>query len=202
MSPKILAQAGNSLADVYDVEGSIAGIDQLETRELPIVHEMGQTVFSERLSGSIRRQTTGAINQSTAWDLTLADLPATPFRILNLLVVADAARVSHCNLALQNGTGREIPIFMWDTGEDTETTLRLVENGAAISTQTALTNNRRQLPSLGIGSDQPQIIGDVISFRGQTTAFGAGTVTVVALVYVAFSQLAGISSRGVPIPGW
>ena len=43
---KILSQAGISLADLYNVEGSIAGIEQLDTRELPIVHEMSGTIFS------------------------------------------------------------------------------------------------------------------------------------------------------------
>lgn len=201
---KILSQSGDSLADTYDVKGSVAGIDQLETRELPIVHEMGGTLFSERLSASIRRSTTGNINQNTEWDNVLADLPATPGRILGVCVISsDANRILNASVSVQEQAGdREMPIFLWDTNEQF-LAARLVENGAAAGLFNFLANalNIGTVPSMLIGTEQPQPI-DRVSFRGDTTGFGAGTVVATMLLYVAFSQVAGISSRGLPIPGW
>jgi len=202
---KILSQAGNSLADTYDVEGSIAGIDQLETRELPIVHEMGATVFSERLSGAIRRATSGAILQNTNFDIILTDLPATPSRVLGVTVVTDVAgRVSTAAILIRDaGAGREMPIFVWDSGEQFMV-CRMVENNAAVGTLELLVTSLNLPgfpPSMIIGTDQPQEV-DQIAFRGRSTGFGAGTVTITALIYLAFSEVGGISSRGLPIPGW
>ena len=202
---KILSKSGDSLADTYDVEGSVAGIDQLETRELGIIHEMGHTVFSERLSASIRRGTSGAILQSTTWDLTIPDFPVTPFRVLGVVVVADAGRVAFAQVSLQDASGdREIPIWIWDTDNDVQSDIRIVENGAAVANLLALvpSNNGGTVPNLALGSEQPQPVGENVLFRGVTTAFGAGTVTCTALIYIAFSQIGGISSRGLPVPGW
>jgi len=199
---KILSQAGNSLADTYDVVGSVAGIDELETRELPIVHEMGGTVFSERLRGEIGRLPTAALNQSATFDISLA-LPEAVSRILAVLVLADtAARVDEAQVSIRQGvTGREMPIFLWDTADNVESTIRIIENGGAAGDQVALIPDPRQVPNMAFGTAQP-VGQSVLVFRGNTAAFGAGTVTLVALVYHAFSQLEGVSSRGLPIPSW
>jgi len=202
---KILSKSGDSLADMYDVEGSIAGIEQLETRELPIVHEMGGTVFSERISGFIRRNVTAAINQSTAFDEVSTGLPAGPYRVLGVYVQADvASRVDRAQVSLRNPlSGREIPIFIWDVNHDVEKDIRIVENGSAVSEDRALVQAFPVvMPSLGIGRFQPQRVGEEIVFRGASSAFGAGTVLLTSLVYVAFSEVGGISSRGLPVPGW
>ena len=205
---KILSQSGNSLADVYDVEGSIAGIDQLETRELPIVHEMGHTVFSERLSGSIRRISSGALAQNLTWDIIIADLPVTPTRVFGVACLVDTAgrtvvATVSVRTAVPSGGEREFPIFNFDTTQGTAT-CRIQDNGAAVANLNLLENGLRAAgpqPSMVIGNEQPQPI-DRIAFRGLTAGFGAGTVTVTALIYIGFSQVAGISSRGLPIPGW
>ena len=42
----------------------------------------------------------------------------------------------------------------------------------------------------------------LISLRGVTLAFGAGTVTLTVHIYFAFAQLGGVSSRGLPLAGW
>ncbi len=204
--PKILSQAGNSLADTYDVEGSVAGIDTLETRELPIVHEMGATVFSERCSAAIRRMNTGAIAQNLNFDVVLTDLPAGLWRILGVFVLANQqARVLNALVAVGDGT-REMPIFVWDTNDDVETAIRYVDDGAAAANLTAMRQSRPTgMPSLGIDAGQPQRIGQ-IAFRGASSGFGAGTVSITAYVHIAFSALGGVpgntGSRGVPIPGW
>jgi len=201
---KILSQAGNSLADIYDVEGSVAGIEQLETRELPIMHEMGGTVFSERLAGSIRRGTTAALNQSTPFDVTLAGLPQGIFRILGITVLATSGRTSHASVALRSVVQeREIPVFIWDNSDDQQSTIRLQDDGGAASDHTALIPSISLLPNLAIGRRQLRSVGDEIVFRGSTNAFGAGTNTLVVLVYQAFTDVgSNIAPRGLPVPAW
>jgi len=200
---KILSQSGNSLADMYDVEGSVAGIEQLETRELPIVHELGATLFSERCSSFIRRFESGAIAQNTAWDVEATDLPGGIFRVLGVSVFATlGARTTQASVALRNDPqDREIPIFVWDTANDVESGLRIA-NTAAPAQFVALIANAN-VPNLGVGDGQPQRVSD-IAFRGATSAFGAGLVTVTALVHVALSQVGGggLSNRGIPFPSW
>lgn len=202
---KILSRSGDSLADVYDVEGSVAGIEQLETRELPIVHEMGSTIFSERLAGDIRRMTTGAVIQGTAFDVVIANLPAGIWRILNVMVFADvAARVEHAAVLLRDPTdAREIALSVWDSTNNVESTCRIDDDGAGVANLEVLVSDPIQHPSLGIGTGQRegQQVND-IALRGKTLSFGAGDVTVVALIYIAHSHVGGISSRGLPIPGW
>ena len=197
---KILSQAGNSLADTYDVEGSIAGIDHLETHELPIVHEMGGTVFSERYSTTIRRAASGALAQSTAINVVLTDLPAVPTRLLGVAVLSDvAARIGNLGVMISDGN-REFPVWSYSLNARG---IRLIEEGAAVAQYDILRPDvdLLMLPSMCGGTDQPQIV-DQIALRGITTAFGAGTVFVRALYYIAFAQIGGVSSRGLPIPSW
>jgi len=204
---KILAKSGDSLADIYDVEGSIAGIETLESRELPIVHEMGGTVFSERLGATIERLTTGAIAQNIAWNLTLGTARGVS-RVLGIYVQADAARVDQCAVSIRATiTQREIPIFIWDTNNDRTSNIRIVEEGGPVGTDTALIQATPGgiMPSMifsaGQGRNQ---VGDEIVFRGLASAFGAGTVVVTALIFLARATdpTAGLNSRGLPIPGW
>lgn len=190
---------------MYDVVGSVAGIEQLESREVQLVHEMGATIFSERVSTAIRRVTTGAIAQDIQFNVFLTDLPATPYQILGVTVFASvAARVTRASVAVrQRNTIREFPIWMWDTADDAEVSLRLVDNGAAVGTVIALRPVQllEALPHFTTGSGQPQSVPD-IAFRGTAASFGAGTVIVTALLHVGFSEIGGISSRGLPIPSW
>jgi len=206
---KILSQAGTSLADLYDVEGSVAGIDQLETRDLPIVHDMSGTLFSERCSGFVRRMVTGDILQNVTWDIVLDDLPAGLVRVLGFIVMSDTiARTTLAQLSMRDpGTGREVPFFQWHSTNDLESIIRIVENGAAVGNQNMLINVSEppKIPNLLISAGQPQRVQE-IAFRGIASAFGAGTVEITALVYLAFSAIGGVpgntTSRGIPIPGW
>lgn len=189
---------------MYDVEGSIAGIDSLETRELPIVHEMGSTIFSERYSASIRRQTSGAIAQSTTWDVFLIDLPAIPYRIQNVTFVSNVAgRISNASLMARNTVNdRETPLKIWDSNEENVTARFREDGGAAANINFLVSSIKLEWFPLTVpGSGQP-VSFDELAFRGETTAFGAGTVFCTALVYITFAQIGGISSRGLPLPGW
>jgi len=200
--PKVLAQAGTSLADVYDVEGSVAGVEQLLSRDVQLLHEMGQTIFSERISAAIRRTTTGAIAASAAWNNLLTDLPAGVTRILGVQVICDADRIDFCSVSISDGVQREIPIWIWDTTTSVVENVRITDD-AAVANRLIMLPTRMGVftPSLLVGEGQPQRIS-AISFRGVATAFGAGTVTATALIHIAFSEVGGVSSKGLPVPGW
>lgn len=201
----ILGDAGKSIADLYDVEGSIVDIRELHTAELPIVHEMGATLFSERYSGFLRNATSGAIIQSTAFNVVIDSLPAGPFRIYGVTVfINNAGRIDFASVAIRNPLdGREMPIWIWDSSTDAEVRVRFSDDGAAVGTQLFLQPNAGNVifPQLIAGLGQPQDVRD-IAFRGISTAFGAGNVTCDLLVHVGFSQVGGLSSRGLPIPSW
>jgi len=204
---KILSRSGDSLADTYNVVGSVAGIEQLETRELPIVHEMGATLFSERFSTTIRRQVSGALNQSNNFDVVITNLPAGISRIFGVAVfvpVAEAGRVSLAQVSVRDPTsGRELPIWLWSSVAGSEVTARLEDNAGGVATVSILRPAQplEAIPSILTGRGQPQRVSD-IAIRAETLAFGAGTVTITALVYIGFSQVGGISSRGLPVPSW
>jgi len=198
---KILSQAGNSLADMYDVEGSIAGIDQLVTSELPIVHEMGGTVFSERLSFGVRRLASSSA-QSLNFILTATDLPRVPTRLLGVQVFCNnAARLVRMGVYANNPrTSQDFPLWVWDTVNSVS--MRIEDNVvvADLDLLTPVIGATGQASFAG-ASGQPQSFED-ITLRGTTTAFGAGTVAFTALMYLAFAQIRRPSSRGLPVPGW
>jgi len=208
--PKILSKSGDSLADAYDVEGSIAGIEELLPRELGIIHEMGGTLFSERFSGAIRRITTGAIAQSTTFGVVIgptdAGAAAAPIsRINGIQVIADTiARVNLAAVLVRDPvTERELPLWAWDSSANDSITVRIQDDGAAVANEDLLrpAANSGLLPSILTQSGQPLRVSD-LALRGQSNAFGAGTVTITALIYVSFADLGGVSSRGLPIPSW
>ncbi len=169
-----------------------------------LVHEMGATIFSERFSSTIRRMTTGAIAQNTVFDEVLIDLPAGPFRILGVAVLADvAARLSRVMVALQDPVaGRELPMFVWDSVQNADLLIRIQDNNAAINVNMVyLLPSFIMTPNMGTGVEQPQRV-ERIQMRGVTSGFGAGTVETTAIIHVGLSQVGGVSSRGLPLPSW
>jgi len=201
--PKILSQAGISLADIYNVEGSIAGIETLETQTLPIVHEVGSTIWSERFSTTIRRGASAAIAQNLTFDVVLTDFPEGIWRILGAAVfVGAAARAGQAMLALRDpGSDREMPFFTWQSTNDRENQIRIQDDGAAIGNSFQLMGTPLQMPVITAGTGQRQTVPD-IAFRGQSLGFGAGTVTFVAVILIGFTHVGGISSVGLPVPSW
>jgi len=202
---KILSQTGISLSDLYDVEGSIVGVEQLLSKDVSLVHEMGATIFSERASGSVSLMTSGAIAQNITWNLNL--LMGTDIRrIFRVQVLADvAARVSHASVNINNRNAAgatEIPIFNWQTGvgDDVEKLCR-VELDGTIANLIRMESGQPFVPIMTFGTDQPRSTS-MITFRGVTTGFGAGTVLVRALIYEGFALPGALSSRGLPLPSW
>jgi len=199
---KVQAQAGGSLSDIYDVKGGQAPIDRLITAEVQLIHEMGDTILSERYSQFIRLVAQGN-PQNTAIAAVISDLPAGVSRVHGVVVTTDiTSRLTHVAVSLEDTLGttpRAIPIWVWDgTNEDVvrfmETT---VQNHIVLRPRAEYT----QLPNIITGPDQPQRVSN-IALRGLTSGFGAGNVVVTAVIHISFAAIGGISSRGLPIPSW
>lgn len=207
---KILSQSGISLADSYQIEGSIVGVEELQSRDVSLVHEMGATILSERLQSFFIRQTSGSLAASATWSVSTGELPDSPNRILGISVflpLAEVNRISFCSISIQNGrTNREIPIFTWSLPDDDEIPVRWNDDGAGVAEFVELRSKVNKLPQLitrlGIGEAMP-----VIRFSGQVAAFGAGTVEAVAITHVCRANpevpaAAQPSSHGLPLPSW
>jgi len=204
---KILSRAGASLADIYDVEGSIAGIEQLETRELPIVHEMGATILSERFTTRVFRITSGALAQNLSYAVELTTLPETPARLLGVQVIVNSvARTTRVAVLATDPTlGQDFPIWVWNAGAG-DTGVVTMEDASVHSNQSIL------IPWLGInvypafvgGRQQQDSMVSSVTLSGLTSGFGAGTVTATALLLLAFPRNDGARRPplGVPIPSW
>lgn len=208
--PKVLAQAGISLADVYDVEGSIAGIDFIDTDRVALVHEMGGEIFSERLTSQILTISTGTIAQNSTFSAVFSTIPDSPTRILGVQVIADAASAARVQLAsvslLGPGTDGEIPIFVFDSTDDNEGLVRLSLQGAAVATFPHFSPRLQHLPTLITRHGDSEDMLD-IALRGITLGFGAGTVVITALVHIARAGRAtpvpgDPRSHGLPLPSW
>jgi len=205
---KVQAQTGTSLGDAYDVVGSSVAIDTLEDREVHLVHEMGSTIFSERLSGSVVVLTTGAIAQSIVFDLAFGVPPFTPRRLYAVTVIADVSgRTAQAQVSIGEttpGAEQDVPIWSWASGagDDIERIIRIQMRGGAVANRFQLASGTQSMvPNMLIGTEQPFPV-EQVHFRGISTAFGAGTVTIDAIIYTLFPGITGTSSRGLPLPGW
>lgn len=200
---KILSKSGDSLADVYDVEGSIAGIDELQSKDVNLVHEMGATLFTERIQGRITRLVAGGLAQNVAFTEDLEPGPAlSQLRLVGVQVFANqTTRLSRVQVSVSTPVPiQDFPVWMWEVG-DAELVINIMTAGVLDSGRFMLMPQHTALPSLNIqnnrGETTPQL-----GLRGVTSGFGAGTVSVTALLYHAFPLIQGISSRGLPMPSW
>ena len=206
---RVLGKAGVSLADVYDVEGSVSGVADLRSEEVQTVHEMGATIFSERLNAAITIITTGAIAQNIDFGVGLAQ-PLTVRRIVALVVIASTAgRTARAQVSItggEAGSQTECPLFSWEsgTGTDLERELRIEVDGVAAAHHQLVPGPSSivSVPSFVVGSQGPIVDQSRVIMRGRTGAFGAGTVVVRCVLYQAFSEVEGISSFGLPVPSW
>jgi len=200
---KVLSQSGITLADVYNVQGSIAGIEQLRPEEVALVHEMGETIFSERFQTTFRRMDSGDVAQNLEISEIITNLPQTITRLLGIVVSTDVdSRITRASVSVRDpGAAQEIPIWVWD--ESTTLLTRFVDDSV-------LGNRFILVPSaptvalpnfIGARGQGPNMV-DEIRLHARTSGFGAGTVQVTALFHFAFSFQAGLSSKGLPIPSW
>lgn len=192
-----------SLADLYNVVGSIAGVEELLSREVSLVHELGHTLTMERMQARIFRMETIALAQNVSFSVSLNPLTQSTARIYAVVVTVDtAARIANINLVARDPLNAvEIPIWVWDAVN--EDTIRF-DDGPGLANQIALraSASYNPLPICMYGIDLDRHVNQ-FRLRGTTSGFGAGTVTVTALIYAAFTDAPGtLSSRGVPIPSW
>ena len=199
---KILSQSGVSLADQYNVVGSVAGIETLESEEVRLSHNMADVLFSERLSGGFSRIIQNS-SQSTFWD-RLFDLSAVSVvRVMNVICLTnEPTRIAHCQVSVRDDPdGRETPIWIWDAGPDISTSVRIEDDAAGPASTFILRPGVTAFPSMLLGVSQNQPV-NMLAFRGVTNAFGAGSVNIIMIAHIQFAQVAGISSRGVKVPSW
>jgi len=202
---KILSKIGDSLADTYDIEGSIAGIDQLNSADVSLVHDMSQVMLSERLAGDLVALDSPATDASTSFNVTLASPTATPSRIQQVSVINEVtntvARLTHLAIYLRDRAGnQEVPIWVWD---GTVSVQRMAFDGTVVATVEILTPIPAfsTLPSMQIGAGQQRSVEDFV-MRGSTEAFGAGDITLRSLIYLNFPFSTGLPNRGITIPSW
>jgi len=213
--PKILSQAGVSMADSYEVEGSIVGVDNLDANNVSLVENMSSRVFSERMSSHLLRISSGSLAQNSAWDIVASPFPDCPCRITNIVFIAlTASRISMADLMIADpNSDVEMPIATWASGAvttggsaDSEAPIRFDDDSAGAGTVSLLRQTLPMFPQLvvrmGSAPGMP-----VLKFRGLTSGFGAGTVEV--LCYVShcrpnvLTPAAGHpSSHGLAIPSW
>lgn len=204
---KILSQAGQSLADMYDVEGSIAGIDELLTRELPIVHEMGATIFSERLRIQVWNINTGPLPQNTNFDLGILNpSQAGMGRILGVVVVCNiAAQVATASVSIDRplaggATINECPIWIW--GGDSYPTRLELDTSIVQRDVLLCAPGQCFIPNFVSGNRQGPWPMLHVMFRGRMAGFGAGTETIWFKTMIGFFQTDGVSEYGTPVPSW
>jgi len=205
---KILSQAGTSLADVYNVEGSVGAIDQLRTEEVQLVHEMGGQIHSERLTHFNVVLSPGAVNQSTGFSATATGFPDSINRLLGVLAsvpIAEATRLDVLMLAIVQGPDNEMPIWWWDSANDVEFEIRFALEGAVSAAHSGLQPLHGFQQTLLSRTGDTQDMASLI-IRGVTTAFGAGTVTPSVVVHALRPDRGapgpGTSSYGLPLPSW
>jgi len=202
--PKILTRAGESLADQYDLQGSNVSINELVAGDVSLVHDMGEVLLSERMEIQFLQISADAVGENTTFGVTHAAVPDTPTRLLQISMIANqSARISRSALYLQDqNTEKEIPLFTWDSGSDSQTSVMWSDDGGAVATAWMLRATtlmpQQLLMRTGVLHGMPAII-----MRGRTSGFGAGTVTLRCLMIVARpSGGPDGATVGLPIPSW
>jgi len=202
---RALGQGGISLADTYDVDGSIVQVDELDAEEgVHLSHEMSTTIWSERAGQVFTQISNGDVLQTVVWDVFSAIGPNVIQRILNIQVISEADRIDHCGISLQDpDSEREMPLFVWDSGTDPAVPFRWSRDGGAASQFLLLQPAYNYSPEMmfrhGANKLTPRLV-----FRGLSTTFGAGNVEAFALIHLARAEPTDRvnSSFGLPVPGW
>jgi len=205
---KILSTVGSSFSDSYDIVGSSLPITEINAIEgISLSHNMADVQFSERMSGRIVRIEAAGVLQSADFNAVTTTLPPVPCRILGACILTDVeARVARAGLYLRDptpGAEQEFPIANFDDSlSPLGVNTRMQDDGDAVGNTLELLNCLfTPMASMTLGDGQPETVPD-FALRGTTPAFGAGTVDIIGLLYIAFAQAQGLRSLGVKIPGW
>jgi len=206
---KFRSQAGISMAQSYQIEGGIVGVEELLSKEVHLAESFGERVFSERLQSFFIKISSGAIAQSLSWAVTAGGIPDSPNRILSVQCIigsGDASKIVNANVDIEDvSSGRELPIYVYDTDIDAERDLRWSDDGAAAA-NFSLLGHSLDVPTL-ITRFGDELLMPTFMFRGRTTAFGAGTIEMFALIHMVRANPGSPtpghpSSHGLPLPGW
>jgi len=202
MAQKILGQSGTSLADAYDVQGSIVGVSELDADSVKTVHEMGGVMFSERLSATVNNLSITPTAQNTDFERTQV-LGPQPSRLIGMVVTADeAGRILQAAVSISTigAAVSDCPIWNW-VENGIEEAIRLEISGTVFDQILMVPVGPPNLPVLVVGTDSEDP-APTITVRGTTSAFGAGNAALTVTLYFAFPRAEGLSSRGLPIPSW
>ena len=209
-SRKILSQAGTSLADVYDVEGSVVGLENLDVSDIKGVHDLGPQIHSERLIVFGLIANTGNVLQSANFNVELGAFPDSINRVLSVFVISDTATAMRfCTVSITDpDTDADHPIWCWSSVDDVESFVR-IDVGAGVATQFAMR------PLSQVAGGLPTMIGrtgateamPTLNFRGETLAFGGGNMVARAFIQIMRPDPGAPapghpSSHGLPIPSW
>jgi len=208
-SRKILSQAGVSLADVYEIEGSVVGLENLDVGDIQGVHDLGPQIQSERLRTFYVTLATGDILQNIAFEVIAGGIPDSVNRILGVQVIFEnAGRLDFASLSISDSvTGNEIPIWVWDKNDDPERRMRWSISGAAVVQDIQCQPlGPSLLPYLITRHGDSGLMPNLI-FRGQADGFGAGNMNARCVVALCRPNTGNPgagepSSHGLPIPGW
>lgn len=218
-NPITQTDGGKSLASIYDTVGQQFGGPQaeIEADRILLVHEMGQTLLSERLVIRHRQIVSAAIpiDAATDFDVTISDLPLSVSRILSVVVrvvgsgAVVAADINNVGVFVQNPIdSREHPIWLWRGGA--LDSFRM-DFGAGPVNTTLLSPTAVQVaayvisPTLVTSPQANQASGRQLVMRGRTNAVGGAglTATFTASVALAFPIGTGQpQAQGLPIPSW
>lgn len=210
MSPvRTQGAVGTSLGPLYDTEGTrlSAGADILDG-EIHLVHELGGQVAAERMRWQLRTGTATAIAQSTAFEARIVDLPDMCKITGWWIEVGTAGRLRDAGIYLENSTEAQgVPLMLWDSATGTTGTFQmfggdriLLIPGAAMGA--AYPNRDFAYRNLDASNNEVELV-----LRGQTSAFGAGDVTIagrIAMLFFSRSGGLGLLPPGAiaPYPSW
>lgn len=205
----IQGRSGDSLAGIYDVVGGSFDVGRLAETEVQLVHEMGETIASERLRTDLRIVEALGVAQSTNFNVAIDDLPRGPFRLQSGVVFIDVGgRVSGVCLSMELGDGsRSIPLYSWSSATGVEVPQQFTIGGALVA-RSLLLPLYNAFPVLGLGTFQgtPVQQNRILRLAGATAAFGAGTVDIRAMVISTHMDIPGGQQQpiswGLPVPSW
>lgn len=212
---KILSQAGISMADTYDIEGSIVGVENLDANNVSLVEDMGPRVMAERMKTIMVTGTTGALADAIDFNITVLGSTTIPSpdcasRVLSVNVyipAANATEIENWSLTVRDqNLQREAALITWDIDIDSEVKVVWNNDGAGAANFIQLRPLTHQLPGLLTRAGDLEI-APLLLWRGTTAAVVATTVTATLVIQLArpnrTNPAAGQpSSHGLPIPSW
>jgi len=200
---RILTKSGASLADVYDVEGSVAGIEELNSESVFLTHEMGATILSERLVSETTIFQTGDLLQTVDFEV-FEPQPLVHSKIVALTVMTNqASRIGTICVGFTDSVVglNTNPIYSFETGKGSDFTrvIRTRVDGNLVDIGELVPSNPAIVPVFQCGA---AVDVQRLAAIGKTLTFGAGTIQLTIMVTRVFPRLGGVSSRGLPVPSW